>query len=99
MSPSATYTVDDAVLTESDLTDDELAALALAEPLDGTPWEGAVPDPLSIRAGQLPTSYMPPSMAGTHSRAMRLVAVLIVAGLLFVTAAGFCVTYGQLSFA
>jgi hypothetical protein len=42
---------------------------------------------------------MPPSMGGEHSRSLRLAAVLIVLGLLFVTAMGFCVTYGQLSFA
>ncbi len=42
----------------------------------------------------LPPTYLPPSMAGSHSRMSRAVAVMLVAVFLVATAAGVCLTYG-----
>jgi hypothetical protein len=88
-------------LVEGGITDDELTALALAAdpdtPLDPAAW----PDPAIRAHGPLPLAYMPPSSGGIrkHSRAMATVALILVAAFLVITVLGFCVTYGQLSFA
>jgi len=88
-------------LVEGGITDDELAALALAadpeQPLD----PAARPDPAFRRGGPLPPSYMPPSTTGprAHGRVTTLVALVLVTAFTTITALGFCITYGALSFA
>jgi hypothetical protein len=42
----------------------------------------------------LPPTYMPPSMPGTHSRSVRVTAIVVTAVFLTATAAGVCLTYG-----
>lgn len=42
----------------------------------------------------LPPTYLPPAMAGSHSRLARVTALVIVAVFLVATAAGVCLTYG-----
>ena len=59
--------------------------------------ESAVPDPryLELRANSdLPTTYMPPAMAGDRPRWIRAVSLVLVAVFLTATAAGICLTYG-----
>jgi hypothetical protein len=45
-------------------------------------------------SSMLPPTYMPPSMAGSHSRFARITAVIVVVVFLVATAAGVCLTYG-----
>ena len=80
------------------ITDDELAALALAAdpdaPLapDAVPWLlGPEPDP-----GGLPHCYLPPAMTRGPGRWRVPVAVLIVASFLLIDVLGLCITYGTL---
>ncbi|MFA7265949.1 MAG: hypothetical protein WC054_06520 [Candidatus Nanopelagicales bacterium] len=59
--------------------------------------ESAVPDPryLELRANSdLPTTYMPPAMAGDRPPWIRAVSLALVATFLTATAAGICLTYG-----
>jgi hypothetical protein len=42
----------------------------------------------------LPTLYMPPTMAGTHSPLMRLMATVLIGVFLLATGLGICLTYG-----
>jgi hypothetical protein len=50
---------------------------------------------LALRgAADLPPTYMPPAMPGTHSAFARVTAVVITAVFLVATAAGVCLTYG-----
>jgi hypothetical protein len=88
-------------LVEGGITEAELTALALAADPDQRPDVDARPDPAVVRQGPLPLFYMPPAMPGRrpHGRAVSLVALVVVTALLVITALGFCVTYGQLSFA
>jgi hypothetical protein len=54
---------------------------------------------LALRGGELlPPTYMPPPMAGTHSRFARVTAVVVTAVFLLATAAGVCLTYGPKMF-
>ena len=79
-------------------TDDELTALALAAdpdaPLapDAVPWLGA---PL----GLLPEWYMGPTSGRSSSRARRLLALALAAGLVGGCALGLCVTSGWVQLA
>ncbi len=89
------------VLVEGGITDEELTALALsADP--GQPIDPAArPDPAIRDHGPLPLTYMPPSMsgAGTRTTVTTIVALLLVTAFVVITALGFCMTYGALSFA
>ena len=79
-----------------EITDDELAALALAvdpdQPLD----PDAVPISRSDGLGLLPDWYMAPPMARstTCSPARRWVLGAVVVALVAINAVGLCVTYG-----
>ena len=42
----------------------------------------------------LPTSYMPPAMAGPHGRSMRAIALPLVGVFALATILGVCLTYG-----
>jgi hypothetical protein len=57
----------------------------------------AVVDPhwLQLRGDSLlPTLYMPPTMAGQRSPAMRVLATVLIAVFVLATALGLCLTYG-----
>jgi hypothetical protein len=58
--------------------------------------EAAVdPHWLALRGDSLlPTLYMPPTMAGRRSPAMRLLATVLIAVFLLATVLGICLTYG-----
>jgi hypothetical protein len=82
------------------VTDDELAALALAadpdapldadaEPLDGA-WG---------RNGDLPLWYMPAPAGTARGGGPAIVAGIVILALLVVVASGFCITYGILEIA
>ena len=43
----------------------------------------------------LPAVYMPPAMAGTHPRWMRLMATLLISIFVLATSLGVCLTYGS----
>ncbi len=83
------------------ISDDELTALALAADPAAVP--AGVPDTLCLdgggRAGLLPAAYMPAPMPGAHPGWFRVVALILAVAFLTITAAGFCITYGALSFA
>lgn len=50
---------------------------------------------LALRgASLLPPSYMPPSMAGAHSRSSRATSLVLIAVFVLATALGVCLTYG-----
>jgi hypothetical protein len=81
------------------LSDDELAALALAAdpsaPLDSdaVAWNGA----FLHRPGLLPDWYMPTPASARPGRWPRAVVVGLVAGFLLINAFGLCVTSGFIS--
>jgi hypothetical protein len=60
--------------------------------------ETAEVDPhwLELRAKDtlLPTFYMPPTMAGRRSAAMRITASLVISVFMLATTLGICLTYG-----
>jgi hypothetical protein len=80
------------------LTDDELAALALAADPDAPLGEDALP--LSLYPGEifgaLPLWYMPPAMARGLRGWRTLPIFAIIASFLVISAFGLCITYGQL---
>ncbi|MBA3303208.1 MAG: hypothetical protein H0U26_04970 [Acidimicrobiia bacterium] len=87
-------------LVEDELTDDELAALALAADPDAPPAEGAVPVWDLLGSGSealLPGWYMPTPMTGAPLLQgwRRRVALLIVVSFLAIVSYGLCSTYGQ----
>jgi hypothetical protein len=86
-----------------ELSDDELAALALAADPDPVLGDDAVPiRPLDQPADHplLPSWYMPAPASSMGSRPgwRRRVAVTVVASILAINAAGLCVTYGPVTF-
>lgn len=84
-------------LVAGGISEADLEALALASPFAEDP--AAVADPSLLRRSPLPSAYLPGSMPGPHKRWQAVVAVVLVAAFLTITALGFCITYGQLSFA
>jgi hypothetical protein len=42
----------------------------------------------------LPVLYMPPSMPGSHSRWMRMLATMLISIFMLATTLGICLTYG-----
>jgi hypothetical protein len=53
------------------------------------------PNWLRLRADSLlPMFYMPPTMAGSHSKPMRFVAAVVIGVFMFATTLGVCLTYG-----
>jgi hypothetical protein len=82
---------------DSEFTDEELSALALAADPDEPLGPDAVPLNLfpAFGAGLLPVSYMPPVMS-RGARRWRIPVVLSIVGALFtIDALGLCVTYGH----
>ncbi|MGF7237390.1 MAG: hypothetical protein ACQSGP_20860 [Frankia sp.] len=98
---SAGHGLADHGLVEGGITDEELTALALASDPDQPVDPAARPDPAIVDRGPLPLSYMPPAMTGghVHGRVTTIVALVLVAAFVVITALGFCMTYGALSFA
>jgi len=87
-------------LEPTELSDEELTAIALAADPDAPLDPDAVPLTHG-RTNGLPTAYMPPLAAGPLPRStIRTVAAFtIIAAFLAITALGFCATYGVLSYA
>ena len=83
-----------------DVTDDELAAIALAADPDTTVDKDAVSlwELGDREFGPLPSWYMPPVSTGAriHPRWRRRVAGLIILAFVVVDAYGLCSTYGSL---
>jgi hypothetical protein len=77
-----------------DISEDELAALAMAADPDQPIDDDAVPLVLSEPAGLLPEWYMPAPMSTRHGAARRWVLGWLVLSLVAVNGAGLCVTYG-----
>ena len=78
-----------------EISDEELATLALAADPDGA----ADPDAVPFRADEagpalLPAWYMAVPMTRVRGRARRVVLVGIIGALLLINGAGLCVTYG-----
>jgi hypothetical protein len=93
------------MLADDELTDDELAAIALdADPDvevgdDATSlWDLIASGP----SGALPQWYMPSPLAGVrshprpHSRWRRRVALVVISSFVIIDAYGLCATYGPL---
>lgn len=82
------------------LSDEELAALAIAADPDPDLDDDAVPiRPLGAPAGALlPDWYMPAPTVGARPGWRRRVAIGVVSAILLINAAGLCVTYGPVTF-
>jgi hypothetical protein len=88
------------------ITDEELAALALAADPDEQIGDDAVTiwELLGARTeSPLPTWYMPAPMSarrlnGWHRRLVQCSAASLIASFVVITASGLCNTYGQLHF-
>ena len=82
------------------LSDEELAALALAATVDPPLDDDAVPiRPLAAPGGPLlPDWYMPAPAVGVRPGWRRRVAIGVVSAILLINAAGLCVTYGPVTF-
>jgi hypothetical protein len=84
------------------VSDEDLAALALAAPREPVLGDDAVPiRPLGAPAGALlPDWYMPAPASSTHAEPgwRRRVAIAVIAAVLLINAAGLCVTYGTVTF-
>ena len=82
------------LLDGHDISDDELAALALAANPDQQIDDDAVPLDLNEPRGLLPVWYMPAPTSTPHGAARRWVLGWLVLSLVAVNGAGLCVTYG-----
>jgi hypothetical protein len=86
------------VIGADDISDDELADLAMAaDPDDVEIDDDAVPfGTMPDDTGLLPSWYMPAPMAGVGRHRRRRVGIVaaLVAALLAVNAVGLCITYG-----
>jgi hypothetical protein len=81
------------------ISDVELAELALAAEPEVDVDDDAVPlRPLEPTADLLPDWYMPAASAHAEPGWRRRVAVVVVAAMLLINAAGLCVTYGPVTF-
>jgi hypothetical protein len=82
------------VLNGHDISDEELAALALAADPDQPIDDDAVPLALNGPRGLLPEWYMPAPMSTRQGGARRWVLGWLVLSLVAVNCAGLCVTCG-----
>jgi hypothetical protein len=85
----------DRVVDEGWISDDELAAEALAADPNQDVGDDAVPFTLEGGFGLLPAWYMPPPRRSRGSRMVASVVLLLVGSLLLSEAFGLCVTYGR----
>jgi hypothetical protein len=87
------------VITDAGISDEELAAQALAadpdQPLgpDAVPFRGEPTPGLDL----LPEWYMPRPVLGRATPTRRVVGLAVVAAALFINGMGFCITYGHLT--
>ena len=93
--------LDELPITDDELdeliTDEELAALALADDPDAPFDPDAVPfDPGAASGELLPSWYMPMPHRSRRSRRTTVGVALVVLAILVVNAVGLCVTYGHL---
>jgi hypothetical protein len=85
------------------ISDDELAALALAADPDGALEPDAIPmyeylgriDTEGPAAGLLPDWYMAPVRTSRIRRGPQLIVLLLIGSFLMIEAFGLCSTYGQ----
>ena len=84
--------------TDYEISDDELAALAMAADPDSPLGDDAVPlsSYLLENPGLLPSWYMPPASGFSRSRRRRATVLLFIIALAGVNASGLCVTNGHL---
>jgi hypothetical protein len=82
------------LLVGHDISDDELAALALAADPDQPIDDDAVPLDLIEPPGLLPEWYMPAPMSTRRGTARRWLLGWLVLSLVAINSAGLCVTYG-----
>ena len=77
------------------IADEGLTETEVAEVPDVDPSAEVDPHWLELRGEiGLPTVYMPPAMAGTRPRWMRVVSLVLVSIFGLATALGICLTYG-----
>lgn len=77
-----------------EITDEELAAEALAADPDAPIADDAEPFDVGTGAGLLPEWYMPTAGPVRRTRTRRIVVAGIIVFLLLVNGVGLCVTYG-----
>ena len=84
-------------LEPTELTDEELTALALAADPSAPLAPGAVPVG-PARDWSLPMAYLPPAarVARPHSPVRTVAIFVVIAAFLAITGLGFCATYGSL---
>jgi hypothetical protein len=89
----------DPVVDGAWVSDEELAAEALAADPDAPLDDDAMPFPLAVTDDDgfalLPDWYMPPARRSRGSRVVASVVLLIVGSLLLSEAFGLCLTYGR----
>jgi hypothetical protein len=83
-------------IVPSILSDDELAAQALAADPDAPIAPDATPFDLSVHDGSLPSWYMPPPAISARKGWHIPVVVVVIGALTLITGLGLCVTYGVL---
>jgi hypothetical protein len=83
---------------DEELTDEELAALALAADPDVPLSDDAVPIRAHDGEELLPDWYMPAPTSGARPGWRRRIAITAVSSILLINAAGLCVTYGPVTF-
>jgi hypothetical protein len=85
-------------MVEDEVSDEELAALALAADPDLPVPHDAVPFRTRDVDELLPDWYMPVPTGGARPGWRRRIAITAVSSILLVNAAGLCVTYGPVTF-
>ena len=89
-----TLVVVSGLLDSQEISDDDLAVLALAADPDQPIDDDAVPLALNEQRGLLPEWYMPAPMSVRQGAARRWVLGWLVVSLVAINSAGLCVTYG-----
>jgi hypothetical protein len=82
------------LLDGHDISDDELAALALAADPDQPIDDDAVPFAMNEPPGLLPEWYMPAPMSTRQGTARRWLLGCLALSLVAINSAGLCITYG-----
>jgi hypothetical protein len=85
-------------VVDDELTDEELAALALAADPEAPVPRDAVPIRRHPGDELLPEWYMPAPTSGARPGWRRRIAITAVSSILLINAAGLCVTYGPVTF-
>jgi hypothetical protein len=89
------HTSDVLVTAPPDQTDSETATVDFADVPQPDPSAPVDPFWLQLRGGAtLPALYLPPAMAGSHPRWMRMLAIVLISIFMLATVLGICLTYG-----